>query len=117
MLELEEVTDAEFSAPFRLLSACKSLSRLVVSVSIVSNADASSDSVVCCDFHTSSAFWAAVTPELTAAVTSMPELEDPVAASRIALMSAAVEVLDEDASELTMDDELMRFPVPLLGAQ
>jgi hypothetical protein len=47
----------------------------------------------------------------------MPELEDPVAASRIALMSAAVEVLDEDASELTMDDELMRFPVPLLGAQ
>jgi hypothetical protein len=47
----------------------------------------------------------------------MPSLDDPVAASRMELRSIDDEAFDEDRSELNMEDELIEFPVPLLGAR
>jgi hypothetical protein len=53
-----------------------------------------------------------VIAELTAAVTSIPDDEDPVAAWRIELRSIEVDD-DEESRELSAETELIAVPIPL----
>ena len=108
--EFEDVTVVLDRAPDRLLSASASLLSVVASVWIWVNAESWLDTVVSCDSHTSSGASAAVTAAFTAAVTSMPGVDAPVAASRISLrsMESAAEE-DEDRSEFSAEVELMNF--------
>ena len=116
ILEFEEVTALADKGPIKLFSDCMSLSSEVTSVWIVVKALLWLCSVDCCDSHAVSGASAALTAALTAEVTSMPELDDPVAASRIELRSIDDELFDEDRSELNTEDVLIRSPVAFLGA-
>jgi hypothetical protein len=110
-LEFDEVTVVAESGPVRLLSAWTSLSRFVASVWIWVNAVVWLWRAVICDCQASSGASAAVTAELTAALTSMPALEAPVAASRMSLISIADEGLIEESRELRDEVELIRCRV------
>ena len=108
-LEFEEVAVTLLSGPLRLLRACMSLSRAVVSLWICFRALVWEASVDCCDVHTFSGDSAAVMEALTAEVTSMPGVDAPVAAWRIWLRSMASAELALESRVSNADSELMSF--------
>jgi hypothetical protein len=105
---LEEVTVIADSGPVMLFRDCTSLSRADASVWIWVSALIWLCRVFPSVCHACSGARAAVTAEFTAEVTSIPDEEDPVAASRIELMSMADEEEDKDESrELSDDDDVL----------
>ena len=105
MLELEEVTVIADSGPVMLFSDCTSLSRADASVWIWVSALIWLCRVLPSVSHACSGARAAVTAEFTAEVTSIPDEEAPVAASRIELMSMDDEEEDNDESRELSDDD------------
>ena len=107
--EFEEVTVVLDNEPVRLLRSCTSLSRVVAAVWIAVKAVSWLDSVLSCDCHVSSGASAAVTAAFTASVTSMPGVDEPVAASKMALKSMESAAFDEESNDDNDDDtELMK---------
>jgi hypothetical protein len=107
-LLLEDATVLADNGPVRLLSDCMSLSRLVVAVWICVKSEVWLWSVVISAFQIFSGPSAAVTAELTADVTSIPGVDAPIAASRMELISTAVDELDDPSSELSKEVELIK---------
>jgi len=116
MPELDELTVVADKGPVRLLSDCISSSRLVAAVWSWFSAVVWFCRVVCCDSQACSGASAAVMEALTAAFTSMPGLDDPVAASRMELRSMAEAALDELSNESNPEIELIRFACSFSGA-
>jgi len=104
---LEDATELAANGPVKLLSDCISLSRLVVAVWMLVKSEVWLWSVVISAFQIFSGLSAAVTAEFTAAVTSSPGVDAPIAASRIVLMSIAFAELDDPSSEFNAEDELI----------
>lgn len=112
-LEFEELTVVLDNEPVRLLSACASLSRFVAAVWIAVNAELWLDSVLSCDCHVSSGASAAVTAAFTASVTSMPGVDEPVAASKMLLRSMELAAFDEESN----DDDIEPIKVAFSSAR
>jgi hypothetical protein len=106
-LGLEDVTVVADSAPVRLLSACTSESRLLASVWIWVSALVWLSRVLICDCQVSSGPSAADTAEFTAEVTSIPGVDAPSAASRMALRLIEDDESDDPSNELSKEVELM----------
>ena len=103
--EFEELTVIADSGPAMLFKFCTSLSRVDAAVWICVNALIWLCRVLSSVSHACSGASAAVTAEFTAAVTSIPDEEAPVAASRMELMSMDDEEEDNDESRELSDDD------------
>ena len=103
--ELEELTVIADSGPVKLLRFCTSLSRVDASVWICVSALIWLCRVLSSVCQACSGASAAVIAEFTAAVTSIPDEEAPVAASRIELMSMGDEEEDIDESRELSDED------------
>jgi len=105
--EFEDVAVTLDNGPVMLFNACISLSRLVESLWICFNALVWLANVVSCDCQVFSGASAAVTAAFTAEVTSIPGVDAPVAACRIALRSMASAEFEPESSEFNAESELM----------